>query len=97
MTDFKNAAELLALCKAENLKISEVMLRREIELGETTLETAHSRMLHAFEIMQESAHAPIHTAVKSMGGLIGGEAKKVSDHAYMKKNVCGSVLSKAIA
>ena len=96
MTDFKNAAELLALCKAENLKISEVMLRRETELGETTVEAANSRMLHAFEIMGESAHTPIHTAVKSMGGLIGGEAKKLMLFQNAQGGPCGEVIGKGI-
>ena len=96
MTDFKNAAELLALCKAENLKISEVMLRRETELGETTVEAANSRMLHAFEIMGEPAHTPIHTAVKSMGGLIGGEAKKLMLFQNAQGGPCGEVIGKGI-
>ena len=34
--DFKNAKELLALCREKNLSISEVMRQREILLGETT-------------------------------------------------------------
>ena len=34
--DFKSAKELLALCRREDLPISEVMRRREVELGETT-------------------------------------------------------------
>ena len=32
--DFKNAKELLALCQEHNMKISEVMLAREVALGE---------------------------------------------------------------
>ena len=33
--DFKNASELLALCAQQQLPISEIMRRRECELGET--------------------------------------------------------------
>ena len=36
--DFKNAKELLDLCNTHNLSISEVMIEREIQLGETTAE-----------------------------------------------------------
>lgn len=96
MMDFRNAAELLTLCKTESLKISEVMLRREIALGETTEDVANARMLHAFAIMRESAHAPIETAVKSMGGLIGGEAKKLMQFQNSQGGPCGEVIGKGI-
>lgn len=96
MTDFKNAAELLMLCTDENLKISEVMMRREIETGETTWESANSRMHRAWEIMRQSAHGPIETPVRSIGGLIGGEAKKLTRYQNTQKGVCGNVLGKGI-
>ena len=32
--DFKNASELLALCTQQQLPISEIMRRRECQLGE---------------------------------------------------------------
>ena len=96
MMDFRNAAELLTLCKTRSLKISEVMLRREIALGETTEDVANARMLHAFAIMRESAHAPIETAVKSMGGLIGGEAKKLTQFQNSQGGPCGEVIGKGI-
>ena len=78
--DFKNAKELLELCQKENLPISEIMLQREMTEGEMPMEEAHSRMAHALEIMKESAHNPIQTPVRSMGGLIGGEAGKLASH-----------------
>ena len=36
--DFKNAQELLELCEKQNLKISEVMKKRECQLGDTSPE-----------------------------------------------------------
>ena len=78
MTDFKNAGELLNLCNKKNLRISDVMKQRECDLGETTMEEIHSRMKKTLEIMKQSAHEPLETAVKSMGGLIGGEALKAA-------------------
>ena len=34
--DFRNAKELLELCRQADLSISEIMRQREIEQGETT-------------------------------------------------------------
>ena len=78
--DFKNASELLALCTQQQLPISEIMRRRECQLGETTRDEVTHRMKRALEIMRSSALTPLKTPVKSMGGLIGGEAKKLAQH-----------------
>lgn len=94
--DFKNAKELLELCQKQNLPISEIMLRREMTEGEMPEEEARSRMARALAIMKESAHTPIQTPVRSMGGLIGGEAEKLTSHQAADRGICGDVLEKAI-
>ena len=48
--DFKNASELLALCQQQQLPISEIMRRRECELGETTRDEVTHRMATVGEI-----------------------------------------------
>ena len=93
--DFKNASELLALCTQQQLPISEIMRRRECQLGETTRDEVTHRMKRALEIMRSSALTPLKTPVKSMGGLIGGEAKKLAQHAAKGRSICGDVLHKA--
>ena len=94
--DFKNAQELIALCEERNLPISEIMRIREIELGETTAEAVKEKMTRVLEIMREAARSPIEKPVKSMGGLIGGEARKLNIHSQEKKGLCGDFLQKAI-
>ncbi len=94
--DFKNANELLTLCKEKNLPISEIMRLREIELGETTAETVKERMSRVLEIMKDAARSPIAKPVKSMGGLIGGEARKLSLHAQTNQGLCGDLLQRAV-
>lgn len=94
--DFKNAAELLTFCQNNHMPISEVMRLRETELGEVSDEEVNLRMTRALEIMKESSSTPIRIPSKSMGGLIGGEARKLMEHYSAGKGICGSVLSKAI-
>ena len=93
--DFKSGAELLALCEKEGLPISQVMLRREAELGEAAPEKLRRRMGQALEIMTVSAGASLREPGRSMGGLIGGEAKRVFDH--LPQSLCGPVLSRVAA
>lgn len=94
--EFKNANELLALCRQEGCPISEIMRRRECILGETTVDAVTRRMSRVLEIMRESATIPLTSPIRSMGGLIGGEAKHLAAHAAQKKDICGPVLQKAV-
>lgn len=95
--DFKNARELKTLCDENQWKISDVMKQRECDLGETTIDQIHHRMKRALDIMKESATTPIKSPGKSIGGLIGGEAKKLNVHHNKGKNICGTVLGRGIA
>ena len=90
--DFRHAKELLAICQEKNMKISEVMHQREIILGESSAHEIDSRMARAYEIMKASAHDPIASPGRSMGGLIGGEAKMLMEHSNAGKNICGDIL-----
>ena len=96
MMDFKNARELLELCSENQCPISAVMRERECDQGETTAEEADDRMRRVLEIMRSSAYEPIEKPGKSMGGLIGGEARKLSARRENGKVVCGTVMSRAI-
>lgn len=95
--DFKNAGELLGLCDAQNARISDIMLRRECDLGEVSADGVRRRMQRVWEIMRRSARKPVDRAERSMGGLIGGEAKRLSALRASGKNICGDVVSRGVA
>ena len=94
--DFKSSVELLELCRQTQCPISEVMRRRECELGETTRDQVDHRMAKVLEIMRASATQPLKKPSKSTGGLIGGESKKLYDHAARGKAICGDILQRAM-
>lgn len=94
--DFKNAKELLELSQNEKLTISEVMRQRELSETESSPEELYTKMERVLEIMKDSSSTPIHHPVSSMGGLIGGEAKRLSLHEAAGMQLCGKVLHKAM-
>lgn len=94
--DFSNAKKLLELCDSNGMSISEVMKQREYDEGTSSKEEIIKKMRRVFEIMRDSATTPVNTPMKSMGGLIGGEAEKLNDYSQEKKNIGGSVLSRGI-
>lgn len=94
--DFKNAKELLRLCEEQNLPISEIMRQREIQVGERDVAETDKKMARVLEIMKEAAFSPIQYPIRSMGGLIGGESKKLSEHFASGNGLCGELLEKAM-
>lgn len=95
--DFISGQTLLEVCEKEQLPISEVMRQREITCGTLDEKKVQDKLKEVLRIMKEGVHEPLQNPKKSMGGLIGGEAKLVADHETKEDSVCGTVLSRAIA
>lgn len=95
--DFNNGQELLELCEQHNCSISAVMLQREIIIGEKSPEKIEKKINIALNIMKDSVHQPLVNPQKSIGGLLGGEAKSLHEFTLTNNTLCGNVLSKAIA
>lgn len=95
--DFKKAAELLSLCKEYDKPISQIMMDRECEMTEKPLDEIRSRMAVSLQIMKDATKEAINQPSQSMGGLIGGESRKLSDLQSAGKNIAGNLISKAIA
>lgn len=95
--DFINGAELLAVCDQNHIGLSEAMLQREIDLFE--LERTHilAQMGHAYAIMKQAVRRALEEDLKSMGGLLGGESKKIYKRYKSGESVCGPLMSKAIS
>ncbi len=95
--NFNYASELLELCEKNNLPISEVMIRRELANTNTTREEIIEKMTKSLNIMKDAVKAPLKEPIKTMGGLIGGEEKKLLDRLKEGKSLSGSVTTKALA
>lgn len=95
--DFYNGQALLDLCEKENILISAAMKEREVTMGTLTGEEVDSKLVTVLDIMRNSSHRPIEKPGKSIGGLIGGEAKMVSEYGKTAQSIAGSMLSKTIS
>lgn len=94
--NFIDSKELLNLCHTHHLSISEVMIQREMELFHCSREEILDRMAHAYEIMKNAVARALKEDLISMGGLLGGESKRLFAHAD-NRSVCGEMMSKAIS
>ena len=73
------------------------MMDRECEMTEKPLDEIRSRMAVSLQIMKDATKEAINQPSQSMGGLIGGESRKLSDLQSSGKNIAGNLISKAIA
>lgn len=98
MMEFKTGKVLLQICKDEKIPISEVMLLREMEISQLKRSLIYDKMNHSWEIMKKAAKGALNGKLKSMGGLIGGEALKLTERrTSAAPSACGPFMSKAIS
>lgn len=98
MYNFRYGHELIDLTRKHNKKISEITIEREIELYGFTREEVIEKMKLNLEVMRESATRGLTEHIRSVGGIIGGDAKRVMDYVNTgKKTLCGDTINIAAA
>ena len=88
-TNTTTAAKLLEVSRQLGLSLPEVMLRRERELNETPPEVVYEKLRVAYGIMRQAVEESLREPHKTMGGLIGGEARKLAEYRAAQKSVRG--------
>lgn len=89
--------ELLNICEKHRISISEYAVRfEELETGRSRKEIV-SKMKKNLEVMQEAAEYGLHHEVKSVSGLIGGDAVKIYNYLKGGKSLTGDTMVKAMA
>lgn len=98
--DFESGAALLAYCEREGVPISEAICRRErcmLASQGVAVDNTRRYLERALEVMRESATAPVAAPVKSMGGLIGGEAAALSQLEEVAPDAAGAHGARGVA
>lgn len=93
---FNKASELLDLCKEKNMKISDIVIEKDVSAG-IPLEELMERMAETLEVMKTSSTTALNKEVKSLSGLTGGNAKKVEDYRKNNKSLSGNFVNSAMA
>lgn len=97
-TQFRTAAQLLALCQARTVSVAELTLLSEVESGPLGRDEVEARMLEYYRRMKESVHKGLAITERSRSGLSGGDSRKVLAHASgPRPSVLGSTFERSIA
>lgn len=96
---FRYGYELLDTAKEENKKISAITLEREVELTGKDPEYIKEKLYEGYLIMKQSTERGLEEDIVSIGGLIGGDAKKLRKYAENGSSFSGnwSILAAARA
>lgn len=94
---YRNASELLEITKKLNCNIWEVVLKNEVKTTDRTVDDIRNQMRETFKVMQNSAAFAQENDIKSISGLIGGDAKKVNEYRKSRKTICGDSVNIAIS
>ena len=97
MLNFTTGRQLLEITQDLDISIAEVMQRREEKISGRSREDIRRQMARSLEIMDEGGRTARETVTRSLGGLIGGESKRFSDHIQEHSTLSGPFLEVALA
>ncbi len=89
--------ELIEVCSRENISISEYTIRTQVETKGIERELVIDKMRNNLMVMKDSAEYGLKNKVKSVSGLIGGQAKTLYDYSLNEKTLTGEFLVRAMA
>lgn len=95
--DFYNGASLLEECKKNKKKIWEVMVDREVYITQNNKEDIMANMKESLKVMKNSIQQGLYKDIKSVSGLVGGDARRLRERYEGEKTVSGRELNKAVA
>lgn len=93
---FRNVAELVEIAEKENIKISDIMIRQEMEISERSFEDIFRQMDRNLIVMEEAIERGIQ-GVRSVTGLTGGDAVLLQKYLKSGKSLAGEFLMDAVS
>jgi L-serine dehydratase len=95
--DFVNGRDLLERCHREEKKIWEVMVERETYISGRAKEEVIEYMRGNLEIMKNAVERGLQEDIKSVSGLVGGDAKRLRKYYETNKTLAGEQMNRAVA
>ncbi len=94
---YNSGLELLSLVKQKQSRISNIVMEKECKVSGMSMEAVRQRMKSNLDVMMASAELALHNEVKSVGGIIGGDAKKVELYRRQNPTICGNIVNQVMA
>lgn len=89
--------ELADICSKRKIKIWEYVVEEEMKSEDRSREEVFKTMTKNFHVMKDSAEYGLTHKVKSISGLIGGDAYRLNQYYEKGKTLIGKYMVKAMA
>lgn len=96
MYQFKHGSDLLNICSQYGISLSEAVMLAESEESDTDRNVVWNRMEKMLADMTDAVRKGLDPDIRSVGGLIGGNASRLYTSSN-DKNVCGNTMLKAVS
>lgn len=93
---FRTVAELIDQAEQQNISISEVMIRQEMDVKNETREQVMAQMEKNLRVMEKAIEDSLQ-GVQSVTGLTGGDAVRVQNYMKDKTPLSGHLLLDAVS
>jgi len=94
---YTNGIELIAAARDRGLRICDIVQEEEARLEELEPAVVRSRMGRVLEVMQEAADRALDREIRSVSGLLGGDAMRLAQYRKTATPYSGETLSLAMA
>jgi L-serine dehydratase len=94
---YNSGRKLVAFCREKNISISELVLIEEMGNTKMDREEVMGRLDEVLSIMENSSSYSLTNEVETLGGLIGGEGKKMMEYLLSGDTIAGEWVIKAMA
>ncbi|MEA3424412.1 MAG: L-serine ammonia-lyase, iron-sulfur-dependent, subunit alpha [Bacillota bacterium] len=94
---FNTGKELLELTQKYNCNISDILIKKEMEVFESTEEEILEKTRKIYDVMINSASESILHPEKYKGHIIGGDAIKMKNYTDKDDTYCGQTINIAMA
>ena len=93
---YRKGSDLLKISEKENWPLWKIALESEIYENETTEEDVFHKMNEVIKVMENSSEASLESDNKTLGKIIGGEAKKLNKRISRGETLCGDTINEAM-
>src|SRR5699024_5626362 len=93
---FRTVSELVELAEKENIPISEVMIRQEMNVKDVTREEIFEQMENNLQVMEDAIEKSL-AGVESVTGMTGGDAVLVQKYIKNNQTLSGDLLLDAVS
>ena len=89
--------ELIEICNRKNISIYEYSIQEETEKSESSRKAVVDKMRSTLHVMMNSSQYARENPVRSVSGLIGGDAYKIEQYADRGETLTGDFMNRAMA